>query len=254
VSKALVITEKPSVARDITSALGGFAEHDGYWESDDYVVTFAVGHLFELLEPEEIDPEYKRWTLANLPIIPEKFQLKKKSGQSERIRTIKKLLARTDVEAVVNACDAGREGELIFREIVEFLESGKPIQRLWLQSMTAAAIRDGFADLRPGEELEGLGAAAECRAYSDWLIGMNATRALTKRLGAWLPASITRGRSTREPGSIRTSAPTRTGSARRTGFSTPTGPRPSSRRFAGVPGAPRRRASRLASRRRRCST
>ena len=181
-AKALVITEKPSVARDVAAALGGFTEHDGYWESDEYVVTFAVGHLFELLPPEEIDPEYKRWTLANLPILPETFSYRPKQGQSERIRTIKKQLARKDIDRVVNACDAGREGELIFREIVEHLGSDKPIERLWLQSMTDGAIRDGFASLRPGSELEGLAAAARCRARSDWLIGMNATRAFTKRL------------------------------------------------------------------------
>ena len=181
-AKALVITEKPSVARDIVSAIGGFTEHDGYWESDEYVVTFAVGHLLELLEPEEIDPRYKRWTLADLPILPETFQLKKKKGQTDRLRTIEKLLARRDVDRLVNACDAGREGELIFREIVKYLGSEKPIERLWLQSMTANAIRDGFERLRPDAELRGLAAAAECRAFSDWLIGMNATRALTKRL------------------------------------------------------------------------
>jgi DNA topoisomerase-3 len=182
VAKALVITEKPSVARDVVQALGGFTEHDGYWESDSQVVTFAVGHLFELLEPEEIDPKYKRWTLADLPVIPPRYELKKKKGQTDRIRVIEKLLARKDVDRVVNACDAGREGELIFREIVKFLGSRKPIERLWLQSMTPNAIRDGFRHLRPDRELLGLAAAAECRAYSDWLIGMNATRALTKRL------------------------------------------------------------------------
>jgi DNA topoisomerase-3 len=182
VAKALVITEKPSVARDVVQALGGFTEHDGYWESDSHLVTFAVGHLFELLEPEEIDPKYKRWTLADLPVIPPSYELKKKKGQTDRIRVIEKLLARKDVDRVVNACDAGREGELIFREIVKFLGSRKPIERLWLQSMTPNAIRDGFRHLRPDRELLGLAAAAECRAYSDWLIGMNATRALTKRL------------------------------------------------------------------------
>ena len=181
-AKALVITEKPSVARDIAEALGGFTEHDGYWESDDYVVTFAVGHLFELLSPEEVDEKFKRWTLDVLPIIPERFEIKKKKGQSDRVRVIKKLVERDDVDRVVNACDAGREGELIFREVVKFLEVGKPIERLWLQSMTNRAIQDGFQSLIPGAEMEGLAQAAECRAYSDWLIGMNATRAITKRL------------------------------------------------------------------------
>ncbi|MGH0030230.1 MAG: DNA topoisomerase, partial [Myxococcota bacterium] len=183
-AKALIITEKPSVARDITQVLGGFTEHDdgAFYESDDYVVTFAVGHLFELLPPEEVDEKYKRWTLDVLPILPDEFKHRPKKGQSDRIRTIKKLLARDDVDEVINACDAGREGELIFREIVEHLGSTKPIRRLWLQSMTDQAIRQGFERLRPGEELEGLADAAACRARSDWLIGMNATRAITKRL------------------------------------------------------------------------
>jgi len=182
VSRALVITEKPSVAQDIVAALGGFTEHEGYWESDAYLVTFAVGHLVELLEPEEVDPVYKRWTLDTLPILPEEFKLKPKSGQSERLRIIKRLAQREDVAELINACDAGREGELIFREIVKYHGIDKPVRRLWLQSMTTSAIRSGFERLRPGGELEGLGQAAECRAFSDWLIGMNATRALTKRL------------------------------------------------------------------------
>ena len=139
--KGLIITEKPSVATDIAEALGGFTDCDGYFESDDYVLTFAVGHLLELLEPEEVDEKYKAWTLAVLPILPDgEFRVKPKKGQSERIRTIKKLLARDDVDRVINACDAGREGELIFREIVKYLGSEKPIQRLWLQSMPRIAL------------------------------------------------------------------------------------------------------------------
>ncbi len=183
-AKSLVITEKPSVARDIVAVLGGFTEHDGFWESDDFVVTFSVGHIVELLAPEDVDPIYKRWTLDTLPILPGEFKLKPKSGQSERIRTIKKLLFRKDVDFVVNACDAGREGELIFREILEYLECDKPTKRLWLQSMTAGSIRAGFAALVDGSRYDGLGAAASCRSKSDWLIGMNATRALTRRLKA----------------------------------------------------------------------
>jgi DNA topoisomerase-3 len=182
-AKSLVIAEKPSVARDIVAALGGFREHDGeYWESDAYVVTFSVGHLVELLPPEEIDPVYRRWTLDTLPILPEEFRLKQKQGMADRIRAIRKLLARDDISEVINACDAGREGELIFREILEFLGSDKPTRRLWLQSMTAESIRQGFARLAPGHQYDGLGAAAACRSRSDWLIGMNATRALTRRL------------------------------------------------------------------------
>ena len=180
--KTLVITEKPSVAGDIAKVLGGFTDNDGYFESDDYVVTFAVGHLFELLPPEEVDDKYKRWTLDALPILPDAYKYRPKKGQRDRIRVIDKLLKRDDVDVVVNACDAGREGELIFREIVDHLQSDKTTLRLWLQSMTDRAIRKGFEELRPGEELDGLAAAARCRAQSDWLIGMNATRALTKRL------------------------------------------------------------------------
>jgi DNA topoisomerase III len=180
--KRLVITEKPSVARDIVAALGGFEEEDGYWESDEFVVTFAVGHLFELLEPEDLDPKYKRWTLDTLPIIPEKFELKPKREHNDRLKTIKRLIEREDVTAVINACDAGREGELIFREIVDYNNVKLPVERLWLQSMTQTAIRHGFADLKPGEQYRGLRDAAYCRTYSDWLIGMNATRALTRRL------------------------------------------------------------------------
>src|SRR2546425_1220081 len=181
-AKALVITEKPSVARDIAAALGGFRDEDGYSENDDLIVTFAVGHLYELLAPEELDEKYKRWTLDVLPILPEEFGYKVKKGQSDRIRTIQRLIRRGDVDSIVNACDAGREGELIFREIVENLGADKPVRRLWLQSMTDNAIRTGFRQLRRGEELQGLADAATCRAQSDWLIGMNATRALTKRL------------------------------------------------------------------------
>jgi len=182
VSKALVITEKPSVARDIVAAFGGFREQDGYWEGDRFVVTFSVGHIVELLAPEDIDPIYKRWTLDTLPILPDEFKLKQKSGAGERVRTIKKLLKRNDIERVINACDAGREGELIFREILEFLGNSKPVERLWLQSMTHAAIRRAFENLEPGEAYDNLAAAAACRSRADWLIGMNATRALTRRL------------------------------------------------------------------------
>lgn len=192
-AKSLIITEKPSVARDVVEALGGFTSQkdDSYWESDRYLCTFSVGHVLELLEPEEIDPVYKRWELANLPILPSEFKLKPKQGQSERIRTIKQLMLRADVDEIINACDAGREGELIFRELVKFVGSSKPIRRLWLQSMTKDAIRHGFANLQDGRDFEGLAAAAECRSLADWLIGMNASRALTVRLrsrsqkGAW---------------------------------------------------------------------
>ena len=189
--KQLVITEKPSVARDIVASLGGFSEHEGFWERDDLLVTFAVGHLFEIKKPEDIDERWSAWTLDALPMLPQHFPLQPKQGTRDRLRTIKSLLKRDDVEGVVNACDAGREGELIFREITEYFESDKPMKRLWLQSMTKNAIKKGFDGLQPGKRYDGLSSAAHCRTYSDWLIGMNASRALTKRLktrsesGSW---------------------------------------------------------------------
>ena len=161
-AKSLIITEKPSVARDIAGALGGFPEHDGYFESDTWVLTFAVGHLFELLEPEEIDPSTSAGRSTPFRSCPTSSSSSRRPIRPSASARSSKLLERKDVDGVVNACDAGREGELIFREIVEHLEGTKPIRRLWLQSMTEDAIRDGFAHLRPGEELEGLAAAAQC--------------------------------------------------------------------------------------------
>ncbi len=183
-TKSLIITEKPSVAKDITAALGGFEimQKGEYYESDDFVCTYAVGHVLSLLAPEEIDPKYKRWKLSDLPILPSEFKLKPLERQKARVKLIAKLINRKDVSCLINACDAAREGELIFRELVDYTESKKPIKRLWLQSMTKSAIRDGFSSLREGSQYEGLAAAAACRSYSDWLIGMNATRALTVRL------------------------------------------------------------------------
>ncbi len=192
-AKRLVITEKPSVARDIAAALGGFSDEGGeFLESDDLVVTWAVGHLLELAEPQDYDPKLKAWTVGSLPIIPDEFRLKPKEGLKKRVDLIKKLAAREDISGLVNACDAGREGEIIFRRITEYLGlSDMPLERLWLQSMTKPAIRDAFQHLRPGKDLERLADAAWLRGVGDWLIGMNATRALTKRLkgrnesGAW---------------------------------------------------------------------
>ncbi len=194
--KRLVITEKPSVARDIVAALGGFKDADGYWEGNDLVVTFAVGHLLELQEPEDLDPKYKRWTFETLPILPEGFHfpMKPKAEQKDRLKLIKKLLEREDVVGVVNACDAGREGELIFREILEFHEIQKPVERLWLQSMTKDAIRNGFAHLQAGKKYEALSAAAHGRSFSDWVIGMNASRALSIRLRSRMDRNWSAGR------------------------------------------------------------
>ncbi len=181
--KRLVITEKPSVARDICEALGGFEDHVEYQENDDYVVTWAVGHLLELAAPEDYDKALKSWTLQTLPIIPETFQIRPREGQKKRLDLIEKLGERKDVSSLIDACDAGREGEIIFRRITEFTGLDKrPHERLWLQSMTKEAIREAFLKLAPGARYDNLGAAAWLRGVGDWLIGMNATRALTRRL------------------------------------------------------------------------
>jgi DNA topoisomerase III len=182
-SKSLIIAEKPSVALDISKAIGGFKKvtdgNESYFESDSYVLSSAVGHLVELCLPGELDKKKGKWSFANLPVIPEEFALKPIERSEGRLRLLKKLMKRADVTNLINACDAGREGELIFRYIVKLAACKKPIQRLWLQSMTPASIRDGFAHLRPGSELEPLASAAVCRSESDWLVGINGTRALT---------------------------------------------------------------------------
>jgi DNA topoisomerase III len=193
--KALVIAEKPSVARDIVSALpGSFDEHKNFYESDDYVVTFAVGHLLELSDPEDYDPAWKSWKLDNLPIIPSEFQVRPRDKKSAtQLNLIHKLLKRKDVDRVINACDAGREGELIFTHIYETSEVDKPVERLWINSMTKQAIREGFEKLRPGEQVEPLREAARSRSEADWLVGMNATRAATVRRG-WGAGVVSLGR------------------------------------------------------------
>lgn len=178
-SKKLIIAEKPSVAADIARALGGFTKHDDYFESEDFVLSSAVGHLLELACPEEFEVKRGKWSFAHLPVIPPHFALKPIEKTESRLKVLNKLIKRKDVTGLVNACDAGREGELIFNYIAQQAKSGKPVQRLWLQSMTQGAIRDGFAHLRPGNEMQGLGDAAVCRSESDWLVGINGTRAMT---------------------------------------------------------------------------
>lgn len=178
-SKKLIIAEKPSVASDIAKALGGFTKHDEYFENDEYVVSSAVGHLLELACPEEFEVKRGKWSFAHLPVIPPHFALNPIEKSAPRLRVLNKLIKRKDVGALINACDAGREGELIFNYIVQHTKAGKPVQRLWLQSMTPQAIRDGFARLRPGSEMQGLADAAVCRSESDWLVGINGTRAMT---------------------------------------------------------------------------
>jgi len=178
-SKKLIIAEKPSVAADIARALGGFTKHDDYFESDDYVLSSAVGHLLELACPEEYEVKRGKWSFAHLPVIPPHFALRPIEKSEPRLRVLTKLIKRKDVGALINACDAGREGELIFNYIAQHAKSAKPIERLWLQSMTQQAIRDGFSRLRAGSEMRGLADAAVCRSESDWLVGINGTRAMT---------------------------------------------------------------------------
>ena len=178
-SKKLIIAEKPSVAADIAKALGGFTKHDDYFESETHVVSSAVGHLLELRCPEEFEVKRGKWSFAHLPVIPPNFALAPIEKTESRLKVLAKLIKRKDVASLINACDAGREGELIFNYIAQYTKSGKPVQRLWLQSMTQGAIRDGFSHLREGREMQGLGDAAVCRSESDWLVGINGTRAMT---------------------------------------------------------------------------
>ncbi len=179
-SKTLVIAEKPSVAADLNKALGGKGAKAEFFEVGDYIITSAVGHLAELCLPSSMTKgKGIPWGLASLPIIPDHFGLKPIARSADRLALVKKLLKRADVTSVINACDAGREGELIFHNIMQISGVKKPVQRLWLQSMTQDAIRAGFAALRPAAEMEDLAAAAICRAESDWLVGINSTRALT---------------------------------------------------------------------------
>jgi DNA topoisomerase-3 len=180
-AKTLVIAEKPSVGRDYAKALpGSFADHRDYLESDDWVVSWTVGHLVELAEPEEYDSRFKLWSLNRLPILPEQFKLKPIEGRGKKqLDVLRKLIARRDVDEVVNGCDAGREGELIFSYVYDFAGGKKPVRRLWVSSMTKDAIREGFEHLRDGGELKNLEAAARSRGEADWLVGMNGTRAAT---------------------------------------------------------------------------
>jgi DNA topoisomerase-3 len=177
--KALIIAEKPSVANDIAKALGGFSKKDDYFESDDYVLSSAIGHLLEIGMPEDEEVKRGKWTFGHLPAIPTQFALKPIEKTESRLKLLTKLLKRKDVDALINACDAGREGELIFRHIVQHSKSKLPIQRLWLQSMTPAAIREGFESLRTDRDMLPLADAARCRSESDWLVGINGTRAMT---------------------------------------------------------------------------
>jgi len=187
-SKSLVIAEKPSVAQDIVRALtpiaGKFDKHEDHFENDQYVVTSAVGHLVEIKAPEEFDVKRGKWSFNNLPVVPPHFDLAPIDKSKGRLNALVKLIKRKDVVQLINACDAGREGELIFRLIVQYADNlktklDKPISRLWLQSMTPQAIRDGFDKLRGDQQMRGLADAARSRSEADWLVGINGTRAMT---------------------------------------------------------------------------
>jgi len=178
-SKALIIAEKPSVAADIARALGGFTRHGDYYESDEYVLCSAVGHLLEIKAPDDVEVKRGKWSFANLPVIPPFFELQPIKKGEERLKLLKRLIRRKDVTTLINACDAGREGELIFRLIVQDAKARQPIQRLWLQSMTQSAIREAFRKLRDDTEMQPLADAARCRSEADWLVGINGTRAMT---------------------------------------------------------------------------
>src|SRR5215216_1046322 len=194
--KTLVIAEKPSVVRDLTRVLpGSFTKHEGYLESEQHVVTWAVGHLVQLAEPDEYDPKFKKWRMADLPIVPDRFRLVVRDERSRKQMTvITRNLGRDEVDKVVNACDAGREGELIFAWLYEKAGAKKPVERLWLSSMTTGAIKQAFSALRPREEYARLEEAARSRSEADWIVGMNATRAATIRLRSSFDGAVSLGR------------------------------------------------------------
>ncbi len=178
-SKTLIIAEKPSVSNDIARVIGGMTKKDDFHENDEYVVAAAVGHLLELIVPEEHDIKRGKWSFNHLPHIPPHFDLRPIARSEAKLKTLIKLLKRKDITAVINACDAGREGELIFRYIMQYTKAKQPSQRLWLQSMTPTAIRDGLAHLRSDEQMLNLADAARSRSEADWLVGINGTRAMT---------------------------------------------------------------------------
>jgi DNA topoisomerase-3 len=194
--KSLVIAEKPSVGRDLARVLPGpFAKHEGYLEGPEHVISWAIGHLVQLAEPEEYDPKFKRWRMADLPIVPERFKLVVRDERSKKqMSVVTQQLKRDDISEVINACDAGREGELIFVYIFEKAKAKLPVRRLWLSSMTNQAMRDGFASLRAAEELVPLQQAARSRSEADWIVGMNSTRAATIRLRSSFDGAVSLGR------------------------------------------------------------
>jgi DNA topoisomerase-3 len=195
-AKTLVIAEKPSVGRDLARVLPGpFEKHEGYLEGPEHIVTWAVGHLVQLADPDEYDERFKKWRMADLPIVPDRFRLVVRDERSKKqMNVVKRMLARDEVDEVINACDAGREGELIFAYLYEKAGSKKPVKRLWLNSMTRGAILDAFGSLRPGADLASLQDAARSRSEADWIVGMNTTRAATIRLRSSFDGTVSLGR------------------------------------------------------------
>jgi DNA topoisomerase-3 len=189
-SKSLIITEKPSVAADIAKALGGFKKDKDYYENEKYLISWAVGHLLELAVPASMK-EQDKWDMKKLPIMPVEFELEPAEKMSGRVNVLRKLIKAKDVSEIINACDAGREGELIFRYITQYARTKKSIKRLWLQSMTTEAIREGFARLRSDVDMQPLASAARSRNEADWLVGINATRAFTLRLSGGRGSTVT---------------------------------------------------------------
>ncbi|MDO4356091.1 MAG: DNA topoisomerase 3 [Clostridia bacterium] len=185
--KTLVVAEKPSVARDIARVLGAKAGGEGCISGNDYVITWALGHLVSLKEPDELDPKYKKWNMADLPILPEHIPTKVLPKTKAQYAVVKKWMNDPAIGEIICATDSGREGELIFRYIYQQAKCRKPCRRLWISSMTDAAIRAGFESLRPASEYDALYRSARCRSEADWLVGMNASRAYTLRYNALLP-------------------------------------------------------------------
>ncbi|HEX6715419.1 MAG TPA: DNA topoisomerase 3 [Thermoleophilaceae bacterium] len=196
--QTLVVAEKPSVGRDIAAALPGTfkaSQDKTHLVGDDYVITWTVGHLVGLADPEEYDPKLKKWRYADLPIVPSKFKLVPNDAKAEKqLKAIHRLMRSDDIDVIVNACDAGREGELIFAYTYETSKSKKPVKRLWLSSMTRKAIQDAFQRLRDGDEMKDLESAARARSEADWIVGMNATRAATIRLRSAFDGAVSLGR------------------------------------------------------------
>ena len=179
----LVVTEKPSVAQAVAKVIGAYKREDGYLEGSGYLVSWCVGHLVELAQPQDYDEKYAKWRFEDLPILPQDWQTVVSPATKKQYQTVKKLMHRDDVDGVINACDAGREGEAIFRMVYRQAKCTKPMFRLWISSMEDSAIREGFENLRPGSEYDRLFQSAECRSKADWLVGINGTRLFSTQYG-----------------------------------------------------------------------